>query len=123
MLGSELLFPQFDDSNSNSVAISYKPLKPGQGSNMVASELTASARAMRSTPVSGDESSSSLPKPLAPLRNRAAASQSPYIRGQAESLVSWQLLDDEAVERSRKENKLIFLHIGYKACHCKLRDD
>ncbi|RBQ73265.1 hypothetical protein FVER14953_03942 [Fusarium verticillioides] len=84
---------------------------------MVASELTASARAMRSTPVSGDESSSSLPKPLAPMRNRAAASQSPYIRGQAESLVSWQLLDDEAVERSRKENKLIFLHIGYKACH------
>ncbi|ENH69737.1 hypothetical protein FOQG_04626 [Fusarium oxysporum f. sp. raphani 54005] len=88
---------------------------------MVASELTASARAMRSTPVSGDESSSSLPKPLAPLRNRAAASQSPYIRGQAESLVSWQLLDDEAVERSRKENKLIFMHIGYKACHfCRL---
>ncbi|KAJ4266493.1 hypothetical protein NW762_004480 [Fusarium torreyae] len=88
---------------------------------MVASELTASARAMRSTstPVSGDESS--LSKPLAALQNRAAESLSPYIKGHANSLVSWQLLDDDAVERARKENKLIFLHIGYKACHfCRL---
>ncbi|KAM0562710.1 hypothetical protein ACHAPJ_001547 [Fusarium lateritium] len=84
---------------------------------MVASELTASARAMRSTstPVSGDESS--LSKPLAALQNRAAESLSPYIKSHAKSLVSWQLLDDDAVERARKENKLIFLHIGYKACH------
>ncbi|RGP79615.1 hypothetical protein FLONG3_2363 [Fusarium longipes] len=88
---------------------------------MVASELTASAIAMRSTPVSSDESGSSLPKPLSPLQNRAAASRSPYIRDHAEDLVAWQLLDDEAVERSRKENKLIFLHVGYKACHfCRL---
>ncbi|KAF5018764.1 hypothetical protein F66182_9249 [Fusarium sp. NRRL 66182] len=86
---------------------------------MVASELTASAKAMRSTPVSGDESS--LPKPLAAIQNRAAMSRSPYIRDQANSLVAWQLLDDDAVERARKENKLIFLHIGYKACHfCRL---
>ncbi|KAM0251755.1 hypothetical protein ACHAP5_001416 [Fusarium lateritium] len=88
---------------------------------MVASELTASARAMRSTPASGDESGSSLPKPLAPLQNRAATSRSPFIRDQAKSLVLWQLFNDEAIERSRKENKLIFLHIGYKACHfCRL---
>jgi uncharacterized protein YyaL (SSP411 family) len=88
---------------------------------MVASELTASAIAMRSTPVSSDESASSLPKPLSPLQNRAASSRSPYVRDHAEDLVAWQLLDDEAVERSRKENKLIFLHIGYKACHfCRL---
>lgn len=74
---------------------------------------------MRSTPVSSDESASSLPRPLSPLQNRAASSRSPYIRDHAKDLVAWQLLDDEAVERSRKENKLIFLNIGYKACHCK----
>ncbi|KAI5467849.1 hypothetical protein BGZ63DRAFT_346748 [Mariannaea sp. PMI_226] len=56
-----------------------------------------------------------------PLRNRAAESRSPYIKNQANGLVSWQLLDDETVERAKKENKLIFLHIGYKACHyCRL---
>ncbi|KAJ3530776.1 hypothetical protein NM208_g9175 [Fusarium decemcellulare] len=86
---------------------------------MVASELTASAKAMRTTPVAGG--GTGLSEPLAALRNRAAASQSPYIKDQAGSLVAWQLLDDQSVERARKENKLIFLHIGYKACHfCRL---
>jgi hypothetical protein len=118
-----LLFAQLDDNHAvNNNKTSRKPQKPGSTLIMVASELTASARAMRSTPVSSDESGSSLPKPLSPLQNRAAASRSPYIREHAEDLVAWQLLDDEAVERSRKENKLIFLHIGYKACHCKSRD-
>lgn len=87
---------------------------------MVASELTASAKALRTTAVApGDAVVAS--EPLPALRNRAAASRSPYVKDQADGLVSWQLLDDEAVERARKENKLIFLHIGYKACHyCRL---
>ncbi|KAM5348839.1 hypothetical protein ACJ41O_008662 [Fusarium nematophilum] len=86
---------------------------------MVASELTASAKAMRTTPIAGAGAGPS--EPLPALRNRATASRSPYIKDQASSLVAWQLLDDEAVERARKENKLIFLHIGYKACHfCRL---
>ncbi|EEY16176.1 spermatogenesis-associated protein [Verticillium alfalfae VaMs.102] len=55
---------------------------------------------------------------LAPsLRNRADQSNSPYIQGQINSPVAWQLLDDEAVERAKRENKLIFLNIGFKACH------
>ncbi|KAG7108102.1 Spermatogenesis-associated protein 20 like [Verticillium longisporum] len=59
---------------------------------------------------------------LAPsLRNRADQSNSPYIQGQINSPVAWQLLDDEAVERAKRENKLIFLNIGFKACHyCRL---
>ncbi|KAF7549089.1 hypothetical protein G7Z17_g6623 [Cylindrodendrum hubeiense] len=86
---------------------------------MVASELTASAKALRTSPVAPGVTVT--PEPLPTLRNRAAASRSPYVKGQADGLVSWQLLDDEAVERARKENKLIFLHIGYKACHyCRL---
>ncbi|KAH7316706.1 hypothetical protein B0I35DRAFT_433788 [Stachybotrys elegans] len=56
-----------------------------------------------------------------PMQNRAAESRSPYIRSQQESLVKWQLLDSESVDRARRENKLIFLHVGYKACHqCRL---
>jgi len=54
-----------------------------------------------------------------PLRNRAADSKSPFVRELADSPVSWQLLDDEAVDRAKKENKLIFLHIGFLACHCQ----
>lgn len=56
-----------------------------------------------------------------PLQNRAASSRSPYVSEHADSLVAWQLLDDEAVDLAKKTNKPIFLHIGYKSCHCKLR--
>jgi hypothetical protein len=53
------------------------------------------------------------------LENRASASPSLYVKSQADSPVAWQLLDNETVERARRENKLIFLNIGFKASHCK----
>lgn len=33
--------------------------------------------------------------------------------------VAWQLWGDEAIELAKKENKLLFISIGYSACHCK----
>ncbi|KAB5528924.1 hypothetical protein GE09DRAFT_1148923 [Coniochaeta sp. 2T2.1] len=57
----------------------------------------------------------------AELRNRASDSNSPYIRSHATSPVKWQLLDFEAVSRAQRENKLIFLNVGFRACHyCRL---
>ncbi|KAI8966490.1 hypothetical protein F5Y11DRAFT_309454 [Daldinia sp. FL1419] len=56
-------------------------------------------------------------KPLNPLRNRVLDSKSPYVRAHADSLVAWQLLDDDAISRAKKENKLIFLSIGFLASH------
>lgn len=55
------------------------------------------------------------------MRNRAGDSKSPFVRAHADTLVSWQLLDDEAVERAKRENKLIFMTIGYLASHCESR--
>lgn len=57
---------------------------------------------------------------LPPLQNRAAQSTSPYVRAHASSPIAWQLLDDETIERARKENKLVFVNIGFKSCHCML---
>ena len=54
------------------------------------------------------------------LVNRVGASKSPFVSAKAHDAVAWQLMDDEAAEAARKSNKLIFLHIGYKACHCEL---
>ncbi|OIW31311.1 spermatogenesis-associated protein [Coniochaeta ligniaria NRRL 30616] len=55
------------------------------------------------------------------MHNRAPKSNSPYIRSHTTSPVHWQLLDDEAVSRARRENKLIFLNVGFRACHyCRL---
>lgn len=56
---------------------------------------------------------------LPTLVNRASESKSSFIRSNAESFVAWQLLDQATVDRAKKENKLIFMHIGFKACHCK----
>ncbi|TPX11090.1 uncharacterized protein E0L32_007951 [Thyridium curvatum] len=57
----------------------------------------------------------------APLRNRAGDSRSPYVQALASSPVMWQLLDSEAVDRARAENKPIFMNIGFRACHyCRL---
>lgn len=83
---------------------------------MVASELTASAKAMGSIP-SDDAPYSGSADVSAPLQNRAGDSLSPFVKGLAGSPVAWQLLDNASVERAKKEHKLIFLHIGYKACH------
>ncbi|KAJ2973149.1 hypothetical protein NUW58_g9012 [Xylaria curta] len=58
--------------------------------------------------------------PVTPLVNRVAQSKSPYVRARSNSPVAWQLLDDEAVNRARSENKLIFLSIGFLASHRKL---
>ncbi|KAI0597223.1 hypothetical protein F4775DRAFT_584466 [Biscogniauxia sp. FL1348] len=58
---------------------------------------------------------------LPPLRNRAADSKSPFVHAYSDSLVAWQLLDQQAIGRAKTENKLIFLYIGYLASpHCHL---
>jgi hypothetical protein len=55
----------------------------------------------------------------ASLINRAGLSKSPYLQDRARDAVHWQLLDDQAISAARKDNKLIFLHVGYRACHCR----
>lgn len=56
---------------------------------------------------------------LPPLQNRAGNSTSPYVQSHASTPVAWQLLDDDAIQRAKKENKLIFMNIGFKSCHCE----
>ncbi|OLN96625.1 Spermatogenesis-associated protein 20 [Colletotrichum chlorophyti] len=82
---------------------------------MVASELSQAARAEKSAPHPSQNAEPQEPAPK--LVNRVGQSKSPYVRSHANGRVAWQLLDDETIERARKENKLIFLHIGFKACH------
>ncbi len=50
-------------------------------------------------------------------RNRLADSASPYLRQHADNPVNWYEWGDEAIEKARRENKPIFLSIGYAACH------
>ncbi|UNI13762.1 hypothetical protein JDV02_000474 [Purpureocillium takamizusanense] len=87
---------------------------------MGVSELTASAVAQGPIPMGGGIGGG-LPSQQSELQNRAGSSNSPFIRSAASGLVKWQLLDNETIERAKRENKLIFIHIGYNACHfCRL---
>lgn len=50
-------------------------------------------------------------------RNRLAESASPYLLDHADNPVHWQPWDDTALDAARKQDRPIFLSIGYAACH------
>ncbi|GAB4370339.1 MAG: thioredoxin domain-containing protein [Elainellaceae cyanobacterium] len=51
------------------------------------------------------------------MTNRLAQSQSLYLRKHAENPIDWWSWSDEALEKAKRENKPIFLSIGYSSCH------
>src|SRR5579883_502516 len=51
------------------------------------------------------------------MTNRLAHSNSLYLRKHAENPIDWWYWCDEALETARRENKPIFLSIGYSSCH------
>ncbi|HSB67243.1 MAG TPA: thioredoxin domain-containing protein [Anaerolineales bacterium] len=51
------------------------------------------------------------------MTNRLANETSPYLLQHAENPVDWYPWGSEAFEKARRENKPIFLSIGYAACH------
>ena len=51
------------------------------------------------------------------MPNRLVGETSPYLRQHAGNPVDWHPWCEEALEKARRENKLIFLSIGYAACH------
>jgi uncharacterized protein YyaL (SSP411 family) len=50
-------------------------------------------------------------------QNRLALEKSPYLLQHADNPVDWYPWGDEAFARASKENKPIFLSIGYSTCH------
>lgn len=49
--------------------------------------------------------------------NRLVKESSPYLLQHAHNPVDWYPWGDEAFERARRENKPVFLSVGYAACH------
>ncbi|KAL1116224.1 hypothetical protein AAG570_005719 [Ranatra chinensis] len=50
-------------------------------------------------------------------RNRLAQERSPYLLQHATNPVDWYPWGEEAFQKARSEDKLIFLSIGYSTCH------
>jgi uncharacterized protein YyaL (SSP411 family) len=51
------------------------------------------------------------------IKNHLAGESSPYLLQHAENPVNWYPWGQEAFDRARRENKLIFLSVGYSTCH------
>src|ERR1700684_134871 len=49
--------------------------------------------------------------------NRLANETSPYLLQHAHNPVDWYPWGEEALERSKKENRPIFLSVGYSTCY------
>jgi len=53
----------------------------------------------------------------APLTNQLAGHPSPYLALHADDPTAWQDWGPEAVARAKRENKLLYISIGYFSCH------
>jgi uncharacterized protein YyaL (SSP411 family) len=51
------------------------------------------------------------------VSNRLSAASSPYLLQHKDNPVDWYPWGDEALERARREQKPIFLSVGYSSCH------
>jgi len=58
-----------------------------------------------------------LPKDGGKEFNRLVFATSPYLRQHARNPVDWYPWGQEAFDRAKKENKPIFLSVGYSSCH------
>lgn len=59
----------------------------------------------------------SLPESVPAFTNRLINETSPYLKQHAHNPVNWFPWGTEAFDLARKENKPVFLSIGYSACH------
>ncbi|KAJ8681540.1 hypothetical protein QAD02_017332 [Eretmocerus hayati] len=50
-------------------------------------------------------------------KNKLALEKSPYLLQHATNPVDWYPWGEEALEKARREDKLIFLSVGYSTCH------
>lgn len=68
-------------------------------------------------PLPSQEAIDKLPKDGGKEFNRLVFSQSPYLLQHARNPVDWRPWSEEAFEEAKKQDKPIFLSIGYTTCH------
>src|SRR5690625_4095836 len=51
------------------------------------------------------------------MSNALAQARSPYLRAHADNPVDWREWDERAVEIARREDRVLFVPVGYMACH------
>lgn len=54
---------------------------------------------------------------MASLSNRCSESKSPYVRAHKDNPTAWQLWTPGTLDLAKRHNRLLFVSIGYSACH------
>ncbi len=83
---------------------------------LAATPVSASGTSVRK-PLPGPDEIKKLPKDGGPNYNRLIFEKSPYLLQHAANPVNWYAWGEEAFEAARKQDKPIFLSIGYSTCH------
>ncbi|MBM3981372.1 MAG: DUF255 domain-containing protein [Planctomycetes bacterium] len=91
-------------------------------SRLLALAVLGACAVVASHPLAADEPKGKDPKSKEKEKekgkpNKLAKSSSPYLLQHAHNPVDWYPWGAEAFEKAKKEKKLIFLSIGYSACH------
>ena len=68
-------------------------------------------------PIPSPEELAKLPPDGGPEFNRLVFEQSPYLLQHARNPIDWYPWGEEAFEKARKEDKPVFLSVGYTTCH------
>ncbi|OPZ15805.1 MAG: hypothetical protein BWZ10_01659 [candidate division BRC1 bacterium ADurb.BinA364] len=71
----------------------------------------------RRPPIPSPQELERLPPDGGPFWNRLVFEQSPYLLQHAANPVDWRPWGAEAFEEARRQDKLVFLSIGYATCH------
>ena len=74
------------------------------------------AKTMRK-PLPSKEEIAKLPADGGEEFNRLVFEKSPYLRQHARNPVDWHAWGEDAFEKARKEDKPVFLSVGYSTCH------
>jgi uncharacterized protein YyaL (SSP411 family) len=83
---------------------------------VVAACVLAGCSGDESRPTAKGDSMTDTPR-LPPGKNRLALEKSPYLLQHADNPVDWYPWGQDAFERARREDKPVFLSIGYSTCH------
>jgi uncharacterized protein YyaL (SSP411 family) len=94
----------------------YRPLKRAHENRTIATpRLKPGATVLtQATPAKKPPLSAT---PASPRENRLSRESSPYLKQHAKNPIDWYPWSEEALNEAKKQNKPIFLSIGYSTCH------
>lgn len=89
----------------------------GRNTNIKLASFISLLKRSASLPIGKSVQVSNNAKQNSPFTNRLASEKSPYLLQHAHNPVDWYPWGEEAFAKARKENKPIFLSVGYSTCH------